>query len=56
MDVVFGIDVSENSSSVCELIGNSKNEVTITNERPRFFQLLKALKIFRPLDRVLDNF
>lgn len=53
MDVVFGIDVSENSSSVCELIGNSKNEFTITNDRPRFFQLLKALKIFAQVPQII---
>lgn len=40
MQVTFGIDVSKSTSTVCELIGESKNELTITNNRPVFIQLL----------------
>ncbi|NRO16673.1 hypothetical protein IMAU40093_01154 [Lactobacillus helveticus] len=29
MQVTFGIDVSKSTSVVCELIGESKNELTI---------------------------
>ncbi len=46
MQVTFGIDVSKSTSTVCELIGESKNELTITNDRPGFIQLLKELSAF----------
>ncbi|RVU77521.1 IS110 family transposase, partial [Lactobacillus xujianguonis] len=46
MQVTFGIDVSKSTSTVCELIGESKNEFTITNDRPGFIQLLKELSAF----------
>ena len=46
MQVTFGIDVSKSTSTVCELIGESKNELTITNDRPGFVQLLKELSAF----------
>ncbi len=46
MKVVFGIDVSKSASTVCELIGESKNEFEITNDRPGFLQLLKELHVF----------
>ena len=42
MQVTFGIDVSKSTSTVCELIGESKNELTITNNRPGFIQLLQS--------------
>ena len=40
MQVTFGIDVSKSTSTICELIGESKNELTITNDHPGFIQLL----------------
>lgn len=46
MQVTFGIDVSKSTSAVCELIGESKNELTIANNRPGFIQLLKELAAF----------
>ena len=46
MQVTFGIDVSKSNSTVCELIGESKNELTITNDRPGFIQLLHELAAF----------
>ena len=46
MQVTFGIDVSKSTSAVCELIGESKNELTIANNRPSFIQLLKELAAF----------
>lgn len=46
MQVTFGIDVSKSTSTVCELIGESKNELTITNNRPGFIQLLNELTAF----------
>ena len=46
MQVTFGIDVSKSTSTVCELIGESKNELTITNNRPGFIQLLHELTAF----------
>ena len=46
MQVTFGIDVSKSHSTVCELIGESKNELTITNDRPGFIQLLHELAAF----------
>lgn len=46
MQVVFGIDVSKATSTVCELIGESKNELTITNDLPGFTLLLKDLAAF----------
>ena len=45
MQVTFGIDVSKSNSTVCELIGESKNELTITNDRPGFIQLLHELAL-----------
>ena len=46
MQVTFGIDVSKSTSTVCELIGESKNELTITNDHSGFIQLLKELSAF----------
>lgn len=46
MQVTFGIDVSKSTSAVCELIGESKNELAIANNRPGFIQLLKELAAF----------
>ena len=46
MQVNFGIDVSKSNYTVCELIGESKNELTITNDRPGFIQLLHELAAF----------
>ena len=46
MQVTFGIDVSKSTSAVCELIGESKNELTIANNRPGFIQLLKEQAAF----------
>ena len=46
MQVTFGIDVSKSTSTVCELIGESKNELTITNNHPGFIQLLNELTAF----------
>lgn len=46
MQVTFGIDVSKSTSTICELIGESKNELTITNDHPGFIQLLKELSAF----------
>lgn len=46
MQVTFGIDVSKSTSTICELIGESKNELTITNDRPGFIQLLHELAAF----------
>lgn len=46
MKVVFGIDVSKSTSNICELIGEGKKELLITNDRPGFMQLLKELKTF----------
>ena len=46
MQVTFGIDVSKSTSTVCELIGESRNELTITNNRPGFIQLLHELTVF----------
>ena len=38
------------TTTVCELIGESKNELTITNNRPGFIQLLHELTAFSKLD------
>ena len=46
MNIVFGIDVSSRNSSVCVLIGDTKNEFTITNDMPGFKLLLKNLQVF----------
>ena len=46
MKVIFGIDVSKSTSTVCELINDSKTITTITNDRPGFLELLKDLKAF----------
>ncbi len=46
MKVIFGIDVSKSTSTVCELINDSKSITTITNDRPGFLELLKDLKAF----------
>ena len=46
MRVIFGIDVSKSTSTVCELINDSKTITTITNDRPGFLELLKDLKAF----------
>ena len=53
MQVVFGIDVSKSTSTVCELIGQSKNEMTITNDRPGFTLLLKNLAAFSKQPQVI---
>lgn len=53
MKVVFGIDVSKSTSSVCELIGESKNELSITNDRPGFKLLLKELAVFREHPQII---
>ena len=53
MQVVFGIDVSKSTSTVCELIGQSKNEMTITNDRPGFTLLLKDLAAFSKQPQVI---
>lgn len=46
MKVIFGIDVSKSTSTVCELINDSKSITTITNDRPGFLELLNDLKTF----------
>nr|WP_265489580.1 IS110 family transposase [Lactobacillus sp. PV034] len=46
MQITFGIDVSKSTSTICELIGESKNEFTITNDRPGFIKLLHELAAF----------
>ena len=46
MKVIFGIDVSKSTSTVCELINDSKSITTITNDRPGFLELLNDLKAF----------
>ena len=46
MQVTFGIDVSKFTSTICELISKSKNELTITNDCSGFIQLLKELSAF----------
>ena len=46
MQVIFWIDVSKSTSTVCELIGQSKNEMTITSDRPGFTLLIKGLAAF----------
>ena len=46
MKVIFGIDVSKSTLTVCELINDSKSITTITNDRPGFLELLNDLKAF----------
>ena len=46
MQVVLEIDISRSTSTICELIGQSKNEITITNDRSVFTLLLKDLATF----------
>lgn len=46
MKIIFGIDVSKNTSTVCELINDSETITTITNDRPGFLELLNDLKAF----------
>lgn len=46
MKVIFGIDVSKSTSTVCTLINDIKTITTITNDRPGFLQLLNDLKAF----------
>lgn len=46
MKIIFGIDVSKNTSTVCELINDSKTITTITNDRHGFLELLNDLKAF----------
>ena len=46
MKVIFGIDVSKSTSTVCELINDSKSITTITNDRAGFLELLNDLKAF----------
>lgn len=46
MQVVFGIDVSKATSTVCELIGQSKNEITITNDLSSFHSATKGSNYF----------
>lgn len=53
MQVIVGIDVSKNTSSVCELIGNGKNGFTITNDCPGFLQLLKELRTFAQQPQII---
>lgn len=53
MQVIFGIDVSKTTSTVCELIGNGKNEFTITNDRPGFKRLIKELSMFTEHPRII---
>ncbi len=53
MQVVFGIDVSKSTSTVCELIGQSKNEITITNDRSGFALLLKDLATFSKQPQII---
>ena len=55
MQVTFGIDVSKSTSTVCELIGESKNELTITNNRPGFIQLLHELTVFSKHPQIISN-
>ena len=42
--VIFDINVSKSTSTVCELIKDSKSITTLTNDRPGFLELLKDLK------------
>ena len=44
MKVIFGIDVSKSTSTVCELINDSKSITTITNDRPVFFRVTERPK------------
>ena len=44
MKIIFGIDVSKNTSTVCELINDSETITTITNDRHGFLELLNDLK------------
>lgn len=53
MNVFFGIDVSKARSNVCILIGDSKSEFEITNDRFGFNDLLKALKTFREHPQII---
>lgn len=53
MNVFFGIDVSKAKSNVCILIGDSKSEFEITNDRFGFNDLLKALKTFREHPQII---
>ena len=46
MKIIFGIDVSKNTSTVCELINDSETITTITNDRHGFLELLNDLKAF----------
>lgn len=46
MKVIFGIDVGKSTSTVCELINDSKSITTITNDRPGFLELFNDLKAF----------
>ncbi|WP_157964255.1 IS110 family transposase, partial [Lactobacillus rodentium] len=53
MQVTFGIDVSKSTSTICELIGESKNEFTITNDRPGFIKLLHELAAFTKQPQII---
>ena len=53
MQVVFGIDVSKATYTVCELIGESKNKPTITNDRSGFTLLLKDLAAFSKQPQII---
>ena len=57
MKVIFGIDVSKSTSTVCELINDSKSITTITNDRPGFlddygyeYVVLNPLKAKKEMD------
>jgi transposase len=57
MKVIFGIDVSKSTSTVCELINDSKSITTITNDRPGFLEdygyeyvVLNPLKAKKEMD------
>nr|WP_290079645.1 transposase [Lactobacillus taiwanensis] len=53
MQIVFGIDVSKSTSTVRELISQSKNEMTITIDRPAFILLLKYLAAFSKQSQII---
>ena len=53
MQVTFGIDVSKSTSTICDLIGDSKNEFTITNDRPGFVKLLHELAAFTKQPQII---
>ncbi|MBP2057438.1 transposase [Lactobacillus colini] len=52
-NVIFGIDVSSRDSSVCEFVGQAKNEFKITNDTPGFTQLLKELQLFAKKPQII---